>query len=319
MQNKNDHVVILGTGGTIAGRASAAGDNVAYTAGQISAADLLREIPALATGPVLSVEQVAQCDSKDMDHAIWQALAQRVAHHLARPEVSGIVITHGTDTLEETAWFLQRVLAPGKPVVLTAAMRPATALHRDGPQNLLDAVVVARSAEPALAGVVVVVAGAVHTAQAVSKRHPYRVDAFSSGEAGVLAWVEEGAVRLAQPGRVADASEPLGLALIERPASDWPWVAVVTSHAGANAALVRALVGAGVRGIVVAGTGNGTVHQQLQTALHEAQIAGVRVWRCSRCAEGAVVGQPVGALASAGALSPVKARIALMLALMAQN
>jgi L-asparaginase len=271
----------------------------------------------------LSVEQVAQCDSKDMDHAIWQTLARRVAHHLARPEVSGIVITHGTDTLEETAWFLQRVLAPVKPVVLTAAMRPATALHRDGPQNLLDAVTVARSVEPQLAGVVAVVAGAIHSAQAVSKRHPYRVDAFSSGEAGVLGWVEEGAVRLARPGlqpdEVDDAAEALGLALIERPVADWPWVAVVTSHAGAEAALVRALVGAGVRGIVVAGTGNGTVHQQLQTALHEAQIAGVRVWRCSRCVDGAVVGQPAGALASAGALSPVKARIALMLALMAQN
>jgi L-asparaginase len=279
---------------------------------------LLREIPALA-GQALSVEQVAQCDSKDMDHAIWQQLAQRVAHHLARPEVTGIVITHGTDTLEETAWFLQRVLAPSKPVVLTAAMRPATALHRDGPQNLLDAVTAARSSEPQLAGVLAVVAGAIHSAQAVSKRHPYRVDAFSSGEAGVLGWVEEGEVRLARPGLPFDEVEPLGLALIDRPVVDWPWVAVVTSHAGADATLVRALVGAGVRGIVVAGTGNGTVHQQLQTALHDAQIAGVRVWRCSRCVDGAVVGQPAGALASAGALSPVKARIALMLALMAQN
>ncbi|MEY2890772.1 MAG: hypothetical protein RJA98_680 [Pseudomonadota bacterium] len=318
MQKKINEVVILGTGGTIAGQASAAGDNVGYMAGQITAADLLREVPALA-GQALSVEQVAQCDSKDMDHAIWQTLAQRVAHHVARPEVSGIVITHGTDTLEETAWFLQRVLAPIKPVVLTAAMRPATALHRDGPQNLLDAVAVARSSEPQLAGVLAVVAGTIHSAQAVSKRHPYRVDAFSSGDTGVLGWVEEGAVRLARPGLLADETAPLGLAFIERPVADWPWVAVVTSHAGADASSVRALVGAGVRGIVVAGSGNGTVHRQLQTALHEAQIAGVRVWRCSRCGEGAVVGQPAGALASAGALSPVKARIALMLALMAQN
>jgi L-asparaginase len=155
-------IVILGTGGTIAGQARASGDNVDYVAGQIAVADLLAEIPALKCF-VLDTEQVAQIDSKDMSFAIWRDLALRVAHHLARDDVAGIVITHGTDTLEETAYFLHRVLAPAKPVVLTAAMRPAGALAADGPQNLLDSVRLA--AWPEARGVVACMAGTVHAGQ----------------------------------------------------------------------------------------------------------------------------------------------------------
>src|SRR5580765_4402843 len=129
MQNPSPTVVVLGTGGTIAGAARDATDNVGYVAAQRGVAELLREVPALAAPPdgaPIEAEQVAQLDSKDMTHAVWRTLALRCAHHLARPEVAGIVVTHGTDTLEETAWFLQRVLAPAdKPIVLTAAMRPA--------------------------------------------------------------------------------------------------------------------------------------------------------------------------------------------------
>ncbi len=137
-------IVILGTGGTIAGTAASPADAIGYTAAQLGVAQLVAGVPALAGLPLES-EQVAQLDSKDMDFATWQRLAQRVAAHLARDEVQGVVITHGTDTLEETAYFLHRVLAPAKPVVLTAAMRPATSLQADGPQNLLDAVTLARS------------------------------------------------------------------------------------------------------------------------------------------------------------------------------
>src|SRR5438067_359079 len=155
-------VVVLGTGGTIAGTASDASDNVGYTAGQLSVAHLVRAVPALADVPI-ECEQVAQLDSKDMSHAVWRLLARRCAHHLGRDDVAGVVVTHGTDTLEETAWFLQRVLAPAKPIVMTAAMRPATALQSDGPQNLLDAVMVART--PGARGVAVVLAGRVHGAR----------------------------------------------------------------------------------------------------------------------------------------------------------
>lgn len=304
------HVVILGTGGTIAGTSADAADNVGYTAAQRGVAELVAAVPALRGQP-LEAEQVAQLDSKDMDHATWQRLAQRVAHHLARPEVAGIVVTHGTDTMEETAWFLQRVLAPGKPVVLTGAMRPATALQADGPQNLLDAVTVAR--EPGACGVVVVMAGQVHAAHDVRKVHTYRLDAFSSGDAGPVARVEEGRLRRHRTWPVGKA---LGLAAIGFEPASWPRVEIVLSHAGAGGALVDTLVADGVHGLVVAASGNGTVHQGLEPALRRAVTAGVPVFRCTRCAAGVLVGSFDAALLPMPGLSPWQARIELMLSLL---
>ena len=316
MQNNSATVVVLGTGGTIAGTAASSADNVGYRAGQIGVAQLVAAVPALASQP-LEAEQVAQLDSKDMDHATWQRLAQRLAHHLARPEVAGVVVTHGTDTLEETAWFLQRVLAPAKPVVLTAAMRPATALGPDGPQNLLDAVIVARTA--GVSGVVCVLAGRVHGPAEVRKHHGYQVDAFDSGDAGPLARIEEGQLVVLRPW---PAGAALGLARVAGPVAHWPRVAVLCSHAGADpavmAALASALLGAGVDGIVVEGTGNGTVHRAVEDALLPAAEAGLPVWRASRCQGGGVVGAPAQAWPACGVLSPAKARVELMLQLMQQ-
>jgi L-asparaginase len=313
MQNKSPQtppvVVILATGGTIAG----SGDDVGYTAGQVGVAQLVSAVPALAAR-ALEYEQVAQLDSKDMDHATWQRLAQRVAHHLARPEVAGIVVTHGTDTLEETAYFLQRVLGPAKPVVLTAAMRPSTSLQADGPQNLLDAVTTAGA--PGASGVLAVVQGRVHGPVELRKAQPFALDAFDSGEAGPIALIQEGRLRPLRPWPAGDA---LGLNAIAAEPALWPRVDLVASHAGADGAVVDALVASGARGLVVEGTGNGTVHQSLLAALVRAQAAGVRVLRASRCTGGAVVGSPDGALPSAGALSPAKARIELLLRLLAST
>jgi L-asparaginase len=166
--------IVLGTGGTIAGTAAHAGDHLGYQAAQLGIESLLAGVPALQGWPV-EAEQVAQLDSKDATHALWQSLAQRVSHHLQRAEVAGVVLTHGTDTLEETAYFLHRVLAPrGKPVVLTGAMRPATALMPDGPQNLVDAFTLA--AVPGAQGVLAVMGGAVHGGAEVRKQHSYRLD-----------------------------------------------------------------------------------------------------------------------------------------------
>jgi len=304
-------IVILGTGGTIAGTADDRFDNVGYTAAQLSVEHLVAAVPALAQRE-LECEQVAQVDSKDMSHQVWQRLAQRVAHHLARADVAGIVVTHGTDTVEETAFFLQRALAPSKPVVLAAAMRPATALQADGPQNLLDAVAVA--ATPEAQGVVVVMAGLAHDAIDVRKVHSYRIDAFDSGDAGPVAAIEEGQVRAFRPWPAGEPAVPRAALDIEL--LRWPRVEIVLSHAGVGAALVDALIAHGVHGLVVAGTGNGTVHVELEAALRQAQEAGVRVLRSTRCAFGGVVGDDPKALPSAGALTPVKARIELMLELL---
>jgi L-asparaginase len=195
MQN----IVILGTGGTIAGQAARADDSVGYRAGTLGVQALIDAVPPLRGWP-LETEQVASLDSKDMDAATWQRLAQRAAHHLARPEVRGVVVTHGTDTLEETAWFLHRVLAPARPLVLTAAMRPASALSADGPQNLLDAVILA--AEAGAAGVMAVLAGEVQGAAELRKRHTLRQEAFRGGDAGPLALVADGRVQQ-RPGHLA--------------------------------------------------------------------------------------------------------------------
>ncbi len=315
-------VVVLGTGGTIAGRAQQQGDNVGYLAGQVAVADLLSGLP-VPDGISLQVEQVAQINSKDLTLSLWQALLERLVFHLSREEVSGIVVTHGTDTLEETAFLLQTLLQPVKPVVLTCAMRPATALVPDGPQNLLDAVTVAQC--PGAAGVVVVCAGKVHAALDVTKSHTYQVDAFDSGDAGPIGRVEEGRLRLFRPWQPGATSVPWEASLCDRvlQAARLPRVALLTSHADADGWLVDALLVHGkdrpedaVRGIVVAGTGNATVHERLEAALLRAQALGVRVWRTSRCLRGPVLTHSDQLLEEASCLTPVKARLALALALL---
>lgn len=319
-------VVVLGTGGTIAGTASSAADNIGYTAAQVGVAQLLQAVPGLSgvlRGHQIDAQQVAQVDSKDMRFDIWLALAQSVQHHLAQPQVAGVVITHGTDTLEETAYFLHAVL-PGallnaKPVVLTCAMRPASSLNPDGPQNLMDAVALALT--PGAQGVLVVCAGTVHGALEVQKTHTYRLDAFTSGDAGPLAYMEEGHARLLRNWPLALTNHaPIALEKIAKMAL-WPRVEVIMSYAGASAGVVDALLrpvpdAAPLRGLVVAGTGNGTVHEQLEAALRRAVLAGVRVVRSTRCATGRVLSRPDAEFADSQGLSPVKARVALMLALM---
>ncbi|UXH80251.1 asparaginase [Roseateles amylovorans] len=308
MQSAAQKIVIIGTGGTIAGASGSSTDNVGYKAGQLSVQSLVAAIPALADQP-LEAEQLAQLDSKDMDHATWARLARSVERHLARSDVRGVVITHGTDTLEETAYLLQRVLAPGKPVVLTAAMRPATAIQADGPQNLLDAVAVART--DGVRGVVAVVAGQVWSGLELRKTHTYRLDAFGAGpDAGPLAVVEEGALRQF---RDWPAGTALGTALLPDEGKDWPWVEVLGSHAGIDARALTAWHRAGLQGLVLACTGNGTWHQSLDAPLQALREAGVPVWRTTRCAQGRIVGAPHE---KGAALSPWAARIELMLTLL---
>lgn len=308
MQSVAQTLVIIGTGGTIAGASGSATDNVGYKAGSLSVESLVSAVPALAS-KALEAEQLAQLDSKDMDHATWARLARRVREHLDRPEVRGIVITHGTDTLEETAYLLQRVLAPEKPVVLTAAMRPATAIQADGPQNLLDAVAVAEA--EGVRGVVAVVAGQVWSGLELRKTHSYRLNAFEAGpDAGPLAVVEEGALR-----RFRDwpQGEALGVTLLPEDASRWPWVEVLGSHAGSEARSLDAWRAAGLQGLVLACTGNGTLNRALDAPVQALKDAGIPVWRTTRCAQGRIVG---ASDEPAAALSPWAARIELMLTLL---
>lgn len=314
-------VLVLGTGGTISGRATSASDNVGYTAGEVGIDVLLQGLD-LPPGLPVWAEQVAQLDSKDLDFEIWQALAARCAETLARDDVCGLVITHGTDTLEETAFFLQSVLNPTKPVVLTCAMRPASALVPDGPQNLRDAIGLA--AWPGATGVTVVCAGTVHRSLDVQKVHTYRVDAFDSGDAGPLGYIEEGALRALRAWPEPDGAAAARLdAVVATEPFAWPRVEILASHAGAQGLLIDALVHArqaggphAVDGLVLAATGNGSLHHALEAAALRAQAAGIEVLRATRCAQGRILGTPHAAIRHADALTPVKARVALILELL---
>jgi L-asparaginase len=304
-------VVVLATGGTIAGASARADDNVGYSAGQLAVEDLLAALPELRDTPV-QAEQLAQLDSKDMSPAVWWRLSRRLHECLAQPQVCGAVVTHGTDTLEETAYWLHRTVRSAKPVVITAAMRPASSRQADGPQNLLDAVRLAR--HPGAQGVIVVMGGRVMAAHEVRKVHNYRVDAFSTGDSGALAFIEEQLVRQCRPwpaGMVSTFGDAFNFTQAE---PRWPWVEIVTSHAGADGRLVDLLVEQGVQGLVVASTGNGSIHEDRLAALLRAQLRGVAVLRSTRCVLGHLVDDG-GPVEGAGGLTPAQARVELMLRL----
>jgi L-asparaginase len=333
-QTTPKQIIVLGTGGTIAGKSASATDNVDYKASEVGVETLLAAIPALAdsngkasyAGCELVCEQVAQVDSKDMTFEIWQLLLARCTHWLAQPQVQGIVITHGTDTLEETAFFLHAMLETNKPVVLTCAMRPSTAVAPDGPQNLMDALAVAASDQ--IQAVVAVCASTIHSAMDVQKVHNYRLDAFSSGDAGALGYVKEGKLVIYRNSyRKYESNMPIAGVNIAYSAinnianlKQLPRVEIVLNHSGATGDMVLDLLAqrsvASVNklaGIVVAATGNGTISQALERALQSAEAAGVVVWRSSRCAFGSLVGKADAQFGDSGGLTPVKARIALML------
>jgi len=310
-------IAVLATGGTIAGSAADAAQTSGYQAGVVGVDRLLAAVPALSQVARIEAEQVASIDSKDLDVALWTTLGARIAKLAAREDIDGIVITHGTDTLEETAYALHLTVKTDKPVVLTAAMRPSSALSADGPLNLLGAVTVAGSRAARGQGVLVAFNNRIHCARDVVKTSTYAVDAFHSPEIGVLGWMQDGRVEFQRAAlRPHTSATPFVLG------ASWPDVEVVASYAGASRTAVDALVAAGVRGIVVAGTGNGSIHATVQAALGEARASGVAVVRASRVGSGHVMRNGAApddtlGFVSAGTLNPYKARVLLMLALAA--
>jgi L-asparaginase len=318
-------IAVLATGGTIAGEAADAAKTVGYQAGVAGVDKLLAAVPSLASVGRIRAEQVASIDSKDMSDALWITLSQRVNALLAQDDVDGVVIAHGTDTLEETAYWLHLTVASAKPVVLTAAMRPSTALSADGPLNLLNAVTLAASPDAAGKGVLVAFANRIHGARDVTKTSTYAIDAFASPEVGVLGWVQDGRVEFQRLVTRAHTTESaFRVDTLASGGGALPAVEIVVSHAGVSRVALDALVAAGARGIVVAGTGNGSIHATLQQALAEARAKGVAIVRASRVGSGHVMrngAAPDDALGfvSAGALNPYKARVLLKLALASGN
>ncbi|KQR87062.1 L-asparaginase [Burkholderia sp. Leaf177] len=310
-------IAVLATGGTIAGEAGDAAKTSGYKAGVVGVDKLLDAVPSLSQVARIHAEQVASIDSKDMTPALWATLCARVNALLAQDDIDGVVITHGTDTLEETAYLLHLTVKSDKPVVLTAAMRPSTALSADGPLNLLNAVTVAASRLSWKQGVLVAFNNQIHSGRDVTKTSTYAVDAFRSPEGGALGWVQDGQVEYQRAVvRPHTSNTPFNVA------AELPVVEIVPSYAGASRVAIDAMVAAGAKGLVIAGTGNGSIHTIMQQAVADAVKQGVVVVRSSRVGSGHVMrngAAPDDALGSitAGSLNPYKARVLLMLALAA--
>ncbi|MCO5412681.1 asparaginase [Ralstonia mojiangensis] len=306
-------IAILATGGTIAGSADDAGSAARYRAGAVPI-DQLLAASKLGLERIANVraEQVAQIDSKDLTFDVWERLVARIRHWVEVERVDGVVITHGTDTLEETAMLLHLTQQTDTPIVLTAAMRPSTSLSADGPLNLLNAVRLAASPSARGRGVLVAINQRVHAARDVQKAHTYAVEAFVSPDVGPLGFVLDAQVQFQRAAQPVTAAEVLPMP----PTSQWPWVEVIASYAQPDARVVDALVAAGVQGLVIAATGAGSIHANLEAALNRASQQGVFVLRSTRTGAGLVPAQPSGERwASSGSLNPYKARVLLTLLL----
>ncbi|HET7293115.1 MAG TPA: type II asparaginase [Vicinamibacteria bacterium] len=315
--DKPPNVVVLATGGTIAG-AAASDVQAAYTSGQVGVEQLLAAVPQAGKLATLRGEQIANIGSQDMNDEVWLKLAKRVNELVAMPDVDGIVITHGTDTIEETAYFLNLVVKSRKPVVMTAAMRPSTALSADGPLNFFNAVAVAANKDAAGRGVLVVLNDWIHGASSLTKTNTTAVQTFLSPLRGLVGTVAYGDVEFYRG--------PVGKHTVESEFSlegvtALPRVDIVMAHENMDGKLIDAAVAAGAKGVVIAGVGNGNMTQVALDALAAQAKKGVVCVRSTRVATGRVgrkveVDDDKLGLIASDDLNPQKARVLLRLALL---
>jgi L-asparaginase len=310
------NIRVLATGGTIAGAGEASSAH--YRAGVVPIGDVLAAVPGLAGIANISAEQVANVGSYDIDEAIWRRLLARLQAAAADPGISGVVITHGTDTLEETAYFLSLTTASVKPIVLVGAMRASTATSADGPQNLMDAVRVASSDEARNRGVLVVMNDTIFDAAAVTKLDSGRVNAFGAPSRGPIGEVLTDRPRFFSGAGAQDAAFPVGSEALPR-------VAIAYAYAGIQGDDIRAAA-AGAKGVVIAGVGSGAFSASARQAVRDLTSKGIPVIRTARQGAGDVAVAPASmgdqsdeaSQTIAGReLTPAKARILLMLALQA--
>jgi L-asparaginase len=315
-------LLLIATGGTIAGAAPSASRTQGYVPGALPASALLDAVPALARIAHIEAEQPYSIGSHHLTTGHWLELAARLRAVASDPSIDGVVIAHGTDTMEETALFLDMTCPRGKPVVLTGAMRPATAISADGPMNLYAAACVAADPASRGAGTVVLMNDQVFGPDRAAKMHTSRVDAFTARDGAPLAMLLDGRTAWRLPAEEAAARRP---SLVDRLAplpAALPRVDLIAQHVDSDAGIVAWLVGRGARGLVIAGTGHGTLSMPMQEALAEAAAAGCLVVRASRVASGPVlrdagVEDSVRGFVAAGFVPPHKARLVASLALAA--
>jgi L-asparaginase len=279
-------IKVLATGGTIAG-AQATQADAGYKSGTFSVDDLIKAVPQLKNIAELSGEQVANIGSQTMNHEVWLKLADRCNVLLRQRDVDGIVVTHGTDTMEETGYFLSLVVKSDKPVVLVGSMRPATAISADGPINLYNGVALAANPAARGRGALVVINDTIHYARETQKMHTTRMDTFQSPNRGIAGMMNTGKAFFYSP-NVARHSTKSEFSVADMKTTDLPRVEIVYSHADLGGETVDFLVSKGVKGLVLAGVGDGNSTDAVIAALERAARKGVAVVRCSRVGSGVV-------------------------------
>jgi L-asparaginase len=301
-------IIVLATGGTIAGQTTST-SAIGYASGKVTGEQLVAAVPGMDKLATINAEQISSIGSQDMNDKVWFDLAHRISDIFAKNEADGVVITHGTDTMEETAFFLNNVIPGDKPVVMVGSMRPSTAISADGPGNLYEAVKVAGSPSAHGRGVLVVLNDTIHDARLVQKTNTTSVQTFQSPNGGPVGFVDPASVRFEGPPPSAarhvyalPASAPL------------PRVDIVFAHANMDAAQIEDAVKGGAKGIVMAGVGDGNGSQAAIDALAKAAKSGIVVVRASRVGSGfvnrnvEVDDDKLGFVASLD-LNPQKARV----------
>ncbi len=314
---KKPNIVIVATGGTIAGAAQSTTD-AGYQSGAVGVDILINAVPQMKDIANVTGEQIASIGSQDMNDEVWLKLGKRVNELLAKSTVDGVVITHGTDTLEETSYFLDLVVKSDKPVVLTGSMRPSTAMSADGPLNIYNAVGIAVDPMARGRGVLVTIDDDIHAAHDVIKFHTTDVATFSSGEMGLVGASLFGKnMWFRTPENINTKKSELGI-----PASTTtlPRVDIIYAHANMSPDLITAAVTNGAKGLVIAGVGDGNMTAPAMEAVKKAIAQKVVVVRSSRVNGGIVRrnievnDDQIGTVTSME-LNPTKARVLLQLAL----
>jgi L-asparaginase len=310
------HVVILATGGTIAG-AQAQGQDAGYKSGSFAVEDLIKAVPNLDKLAEITGEQVVNIGSQDMNNEVWLKLAKRLNEVLADRNTDAVVITHGTDTMEETGYFLSLVTRSSKPVVMVGSMRPATGTSADGPANVYNAVSVAVHPKARGRGVMVLLNDEIHYAREATKTNTTQLDTFKSPNRGKAGMTNAGRVyfydALATKHTTASVFSVDGL-------SELPRVDIFYAHANVGRDYIDHCVAIGCKGIVLAGVGDGNATQAAVAGLQDAIKKGVAVVRSSRTNSGItdrnveLNDDEMGSIASME-LNPQKARVLLMLGL----
>ncbi|MFM0056063.1 asparaginase [Paraburkholderia phytofirmans] len=309
------NIVVIGTGGTIAGQGKASVNTSTYMCSVLGIDEILGSIPHASELANLRAEQLLQTGSENFNNAHLLAIGNRVAELLARNDVDGVVITHGTDTIEETAYFLHLTLKSAKPVVVVGSMRPPSAMSSDAALNLYDALAVAIHPSSRGLGTLVVANNEIHTARDVVKSNSFKLDAFRSPY-GALGYVIEGAPRYyRRPARVHTLDTPWSINTLH----SLPKVDIVYAYGALEPGAISAIA-ANARGLIYVGTGNGNVASHLIDPLRDAARRGMHVVRASRTGGGIVLRNGAQPDDEYGWLTvddqiPQKARILLMLAL----